>query len=154
MTVSQRVLAIGDIHGCANAFRFLLELIGATHQDTVVVLGDVIDRGPDSRTVIEMLIALQRQTNLITIMGNHDEMMLECVDAEMEREYWLDCGGRATLGSYGGTLESVPSEHIEFLRDFRDYWETETDIFVHANVEPGVPMTEQIFPWLSRSFPG
>ena len=147
----ERILAIGDIHGCSAALRSLLHQIQPTIDDTVVILGDVIDRGPNSRDVIDQLLVLQQRTNLICILGNHEEMLLDSLDLELARESWLNVGGLETLNSYGGDLTQIPNEHVRFLQSFIDYWESETEIFVHANLEPDVAFEEQTFPWLRWS---
>ncbi|MEJ7594953.1 MAG: metallophosphoesterase [Planctomycetaceae bacterium] len=137
------ILAIGDIHGCDVALATLLDGIGVTTEDTVVVLGDLIDRGPNSRGVIDRLIQLSRTVKLIGICGNHDEMLLHSLEQGSPRLLWIGAGAIATLNSYGGDLSAIPHEHIEFLKSLRDYWQTETHIFVHANVEPDIPMEQQ-----------
>src|SRR5262245_56968646 len=68
-----RTIAIGDIHGCAKALAALLDAIGPVQEDTLVPLGDFIDCGPDSRDVLEQLIALPRRCCLVPILGNHEE---------------------------------------------------------------------------------
>ncbi len=141
-----RVFAIGDIHGCDTALNVLLERLELTPNDTVVILGDVIDRGPGSRQVIERLISLGQTCNVVLIVGNHDEMMIkayEGIDSVMSR-MWLQVGGLEALESYGGqTLGLVPRDHIEFLKSGVDYWETDTDVFVHGNLRPEIPLADQ-----------
>ena len=133
------------------ALRTLLDEVRPTADETVVILGDVIDRGPNSRNVVDQLIQLKDQTNLVCILGNHEEMLLDSFDFELARESWLNVGGRETLDSYGGELSLIPDEHIQFIRSFVDYWETESEIFVHANLEANVALEEQSFPWLRWS---
>lgn len=140
-----RTIAIGDIHGYDVALRAILEKICPTQRDTIVTLGDYVDRGPGSREVIENLIDLQNRTNLVTILGNHDEMMLSIWLGSHELfDDWLHYGGAATLASYGvATLDSVPQEHILFLQQCRVFFETDHHLFVHANYEETSPLTEQ-----------
>ena len=95
-----RVIAIGDVHGCATALRQMLELIAPNPSDTLVILGDCIDRGPDSRGVIDQVLALRKQCELVCILGNHEEMMLGARRGRSEFELWTDCGGVATLDSW------------------------------------------------------
>lgn len=146
-----RILAIGDIHGCDVALETLLNAIGLTPDDTVVVLGDLIDRGPNSRGVIDRLIQLSHTVKLIGICGNHDEMLLHSLERGTAGLLWTGVGATATLNSYGGDLSSIPNEHIEFLKSLRNYWETETHIFVHGNVEPDLLMAQQSVAWMRWS---
>jgi serine/threonine protein phosphatase 1 len=87
-----RTIAIGDIHGCLGALDALLAAIGPTQEDIVVTVGDYIDRGPDSKGVIERLMELQSQTQLFPLMGNHEEMMLSVLDRRREPFGWLNHG--------------------------------------------------------------
>lgn len=139
-----RTLAIGDIHGCLRALDLLLKTLRPGPQDLVVTLGDYVDRGPDSRGVVERLIELSASTNLISLRGNHEAMMLAARrDAELERE-WRRVGGRETLASYGGSLEDVPEAHWKFFEETCvDFWEGATHFFVHANAYAGLPLEEQ-----------
>lgn len=79
-----RIIAVGDIHGCSLALAALIQAIGSTPLDTLVFLGDYIDRGPDSRGVIEQIMALGKQCIVVPLMGNHEEMLLAAlVDAAL-----------------------------------------------------------------------
>lgn len=144
-TADARTIAIGDIHGCVHALDALVEQIDPRSDDTLVVLGDFIDQGRDSRQVIDNLLALRSRCQLVTILGNHEEMMLYARDNRRALEMWIDAGGFATLNSYyfNAPLSVVPDEHWEFLRACRDWHETPTHIFTHANYEPDLPMAEQ-----------
>ncbi|HKI38314.1 MAG TPA: metallophosphoesterase family protein [Gemmataceae bacterium] len=144
-----RTLAIGDIHGCSQALRALLDRVEPTADDRIITLGDYVDRGPDSYGVIEQLLALHRSSRLIALLGNHEDMMLEARKSDEALRGWLDCGGKQALASYsplgdGGKLVDVPDEHWDFLENVCVAWyETDTHIFVHANVYPDLPMDEQ-----------
>ncbi len=140
-----RMFAIGDIHGCSTALRALIEEVKPGLGDTIIVLGDFIDCGPDSKGVIDQLIALSSRCRLIAILGNHEEMLLNALDSKSEFKYWLKLGGKQTLDSYctyRTDLEVIPQEHITFIRGCRNYFETETHIFVHANYDPERPMSQ------------
>ena len=140
----QRLLAIGDIHGCATALRRLLEIIRIQPDDTVVTLGDYMNRGPDTRGVVEELMALKQRVQLITLMGNHEQMWLRALDAQEAEEEWKACGGGSTLASYGvkSAREIAPS-HQAFFQSCLKYHEAETHFFVHANVDPYAPLDSQ-----------
>lgn len=139
-----RLIAIGDIHGCSIALRTLLEAIAPRPQDTIVTLGDYVDWGPDSRSVIEQLIALSERCNLVPLLGNHEELLLDAVESESKLRSWLDLGGEETLKSYpyDGGEDMIPKEHVEFIRKCRDFYETSTHIFVHANYDPWLPLDQ------------
>jgi serine/threonine protein phosphatase 1 len=138
-----RKIAIGDIHGCFRALSSLLDAVAPAADDLLVVLGDYVDRGPESREVIDRLLELQRQCCLIVLTGNHELMMLRGLEDKAERRFWLDFGGGPTLDSYGGRLENIPAAHLQFLRGGRDYYETESHLFVHANYQPETPLDQQ-----------
>lgn len=143
-----RLLAIGDIHGCDVALEVLLAAVNVGPQDTVVVLGDAVDRGPGSKNVVEQLIDLRSRCQLVFVLGNHEEMMLDALEGGEWHEGWLRYGGRETLASYGGSPEDIPAEHIRFLKTGLDYWEAEAHLLIHANLEPGVPLPLQNPEWL------
>ncbi|HUG93929.1 MAG TPA: metallophosphoesterase [Planctomycetaceae bacterium] len=143
-----RTFAIGDIHGCDRALAALVELIRPTADDTLVVLGDVVDRGPGTRQAIEQLLELQQTCRLVLILGNHDEMMIEGLRTGQTIRTWLILGGLASVESYGGDPAHIPPEHLEFLESGLNYWQTDAHIFIHANLEPGVPLGQQTPEWL------
>ena len=140
--------AIGDIHGCLTALETVLGLMRPTSADTVVVLGDVVDRGPDSRGAIDRILQLATECRVVTITGNHEEMMLSALEGGQWLEPWLRRGGQRVLDSYGGDPTAVPEGHLAFLKGGVDYWFTERAIFVHANLEPGVALEAQTTEWL------
>ncbi|HVT29483.1 MAG TPA: metallophosphoesterase family protein [Lacipirellulaceae bacterium] len=141
----RRVIAIGDIHGCAIALRKLVELINPQPDDTLIQLGDCIDRGPDSRQVIEEMLALRKRCRLVSLLGNHEEMMLNYLDGKPQPDNWLLCGGNATLRSYGQNprSERVPAEHLEYIRTWADFYETGRHFFVHGAYHPEQPFDSQ-----------
>ncbi|MCB1335194.1 MAG: serine/threonine protein phosphatase [Roseivivax sp.] len=175
------VFAIGDIHGQADMLDEALSLI---HDDPlagahVVFLGDYVDRGPDSRGVIETLIeGLADGEPWITLRGNHDEFLLRFLENPAYRDphtkdnlTYLDpaIGGRATLASYGvdvgkrrkvkdihaDALAAIPKAHVAFLRALRPMHVTADHVFVHAGIRPGVPLEQQDpedLMWIRREF--
>ncbi len=143
-----RTLVIGDIHGCTKAFDHILRLARVRKSDTLITLGDYVDRGPDSRGVLDRLVWLQNQCRLISLLGNHEIMMLHSRTDPLMHKDWLGHGGRHTLRSYAPdkenpTLHDVPAEHWSFLESCVDWHETGEHIFVHAGVDPDVPMAGQ-----------
>jgi len=154
-----RLLAIGDIHGCLTALNTLLDAVAPTSDDCLIALGDYVDRGPDSRGVLDRLLELQATGRLIALRGNHDVMMLAA--RRFTDPLWLACGGGETLLSYGATdrqieellegrgrmnelLAKVPSRHWQFLEeDCLRWYATETHFFVHANADARLPLDRQ-----------
>ena len=138
-----RILAIGDIHGCHRALTTLLAFVGISATDTLVFVGDAVDRGPSSKQVVDCILSLRKKCNVVFIMGNHEEMMRDAISGRGLWNAWLDAGGQATLDSYGGSAENIPSEHIRFLTSAAPFFETDSEIFVHANLEHGVSLPNQ-----------
>jgi len=145
-----RHLAIGDIHGCINALTSLVEFVGFRGGDTIITLGDYVDRGPNSRAVLDFVIALGKSHNLVALRGNHEIMMLAAREKKSWLHAWLTYGGDATLRSYSpsddepGTFTDVPDLHIDFLENkLAPYYECESHFFVHANVDAKTALSEQ-----------
>lgn len=161
------VYAIGDVHGELQLLRELEDRIatdaaGAGGECWMVVLGDVIDRGPSSAQVIDHLMrpppaGLRR----FVLKGNHEGMFVDLVRDPRPPAAWLDLGGRETLQSYGVPTRHlevkldprtfanivstfVPKEHIGFLEALPVALETPSAIFVHAGLQPGIPLEEQL----------
>lgn len=89
----ERTIAIRDTHGCSIALKTLLETIRPTMADTIITLGDYIDRGPDSRGVLDLLLALRDECTFVPLMGNHEEMFLAARESRSELQFWLKFGG-------------------------------------------------------------
>ncbi len=143
-----RTLAIGDIHGCLHALNALLAIVQPQRDDLVITLGDYTDRGPDARGVIDRLLRLRDECRVVSLRGNHDQMLLEARHDPATLWEWLQFGGRETLASYanGGspaTLHDIPELHWTFLEATQPYHETDTHFFVHGTVYPDVPLKEQ-----------
>jgi len=150
-----RHLAIGDIHGCIDALTSLVDFVGLRQDDTIVTLGDYVDRGPNSRAVLDFVIELGRSHHVVSLRGNHEIMMLAARETQSWFHAWLGYGGDATLRSYSpsgndaGSFDDVPDEHIDFLENkLLPYYECDSHFFVHANAEPGIPIEDQKDPTL------
>jgi serine/threonine protein phosphatase 1 len=153
--MAEIIYAITDCHGCADMLWAAYDAI-ARHAGgrpaRVVFLGDAIDRGPDSKGCIDRLIAGAEGANFapqIDLMGNHEEMMLESMAGDRDaRLNWLLNGGEATLRSYGAPGDfanlELPSEHTAWLAGLAYAHETETHIFVHAGLPPGMGLGEAL----------
>lgn len=168
--MTKPIYAIGDIHGQTEFLDTALQLIEADGgpDAEVIFLGDLVDRGPDSRAVIQRLIDAQAAgRNWHVIKGNHDRMFYRFVTEAIEHDErilsglsWLNprLGGPATLASYGVDTETdtsagrlfeaaqnaVPAAHLEFVKSLPLYLERDGLLFVHAGVLPDVPLSEQI----------
>jgi serine/threonine protein phosphatase 1 len=138
-----RTIAIGDVHGCSQALRTLVDAIGPASDDTLVMLGDYVDRGPDSRGTLDLVLELERRCRLVPLLGNHELMLLDSLENPRVIGMWLSCGGDATVRSYDGRLQNVPGEHLAFIRRCKRYFETPTHFFIHANYAADIPLDEQ-----------
>jgi serine/threonine protein phosphatase 1 len=149
-----RIFAIGDIHGCVTELSSLLEAIPAGAGDTVLCVGDYLDRGPDARGVIELLLQWRASSAARTVFlkGNHEDMALDFLGRKGQwGEAWMRNGGVATLRSYGisgsGVGEAVaaqlPPTHLAFLEELATSHRWGDYAFVHAGIRPGIPWDEQ-----------
>lgn len=162
-----RVYAIGDIHGCDAEFARLLELIEADHasrsplERLTILLGDLVDRGPDSAGVVRRALALAADGGQVRFLaGNHEELLLRSCDGD-ERALRLFArnGGRETCLSYGIDpaaydaadfaalhdllVAAVPADHRQFLAAMEERVIVGDYAFVHAGIRPGVPIDQQ-----------
>jgi serine/threonine protein phosphatase 1 len=146
-----RILAIGDIHGCNYLLNLLLDRVGIDpHKDTLIFLGDYLDRGPDAQGVIDTLLDLKKDCpNLVCLQGNHESMFLNYYLRGQDEELFLSNSGLCTLDSYGLTLADIragtgfPEHHLSFLLSLPLCYETEELFFVHAGLRPGIPIAQQ-----------
>jgi serine/threonine protein phosphatase 1 len=125
-----------------------MELVKLQPEDRLIGLGDYIDSGPDSYSVVEWLLQRQESGGLIALRGNHEQMILRARDDRGRYDDWNSSGGKAMLASYshlpdGGGLADIPGEHWRFFEQTRPFWETETHLFVHANAYPDMPLEDQ-----------
>jgi len=145
-----RTFAIGDIHGHLSSLAALLARLRETAEtgDALVFLGDYIDRGPDSRGVIETVIETRDAWDgpVTCLLGNHEDMLLTALAAPKDRErlyLWMLNGAVQTLRSYGwegdstAWPEAIPAEHLAFIRALSLWHEDERALYVHAGIPPG-----------------
>ena len=147
--MEEQIFAVGDIHGCIDKLKALIDKIPFDPQrDTIVFLGDYVDRGPSSYEVVEFLIELEKNCkNAVFLKGNHEEM-LEDFAKGRDITTFLVNGGEQTVKSYMERTSRpfaspFPDEHMEFFKSLRLYYETEKFIFVHAGLRQGVPLDRQ-----------
>ncbi len=143
-TESPAYIAIGDIHGCAKTLAVLLADLDAKFGTSVeyVFLGDYVDRGPDSHSVIDQCIEFSSTHSCIFIRGNHDLMMLKAFEkggSKALMNNWLRFGGDETMASYKC---EVPKEHFDFLEQTVIFLDTEEYFFVHASAPTSVTIAE------------
>jgi serine/threonine protein phosphatase 1 len=161
-----RIYAIGDVHGRADLLQSLLTVIdadlarSAPERAIQVFLGDYVDRGPDSRAVIDLLIERSKSHETVCLKGNHEVFLLEVLKDPARLEEWRRYGGLLTLVSYGinptmnptpeqqielieGLRQALPPEHLSFLQQLRPSFACGDFFFVHAGVKPGVALERQ-----------
>ncbi|HWP23348.1 MAG TPA: metallophosphoesterase family protein [Candidatus Binatia bacterium] len=159
---------VGDIHGCSEELRRLLESLRLSSGDTLVFLGDYIDRGPDSSGVVSSLLELEKNypdVSLIFLKGNHEDMLLSFLGLGGDHgDMFLMNGGGATLESYGlkhdrtagqDALSAIPPEHLGFYRRLTTYHVMDSFLCVHAGINPQKPLAEQSeeeMLWIRNSF--
>ncbi len=141
---------ITDIHGCANTFEALLQRIGFNRSDALYLLGDYVDRGPDSKGVLDLIMQLSQSRHKVhCLLGNHEIMMLHAVrnPGTKEARHWKKhIGGGETLRSFRAVKPHEIDEHyIEFIADMNHYFEVDNYILVHAGLNFSVadPLQDQ-----------
>ena len=144
----RKTYAIGDIHGCNQQLIALISTLNIQSDDILIFLGDVIDRGVNSKGVLDTIIHYQTLCHVILIKGNHEEMTLGAVHEREYLKYWLKFGGIETLQSFGVTadlqgLKQIPFTYFKLLKSAIPYYETQDFIFTHATPLPHLPMDEQ-----------
>ncbi|WP_214472413.1 metallophosphoesterase [Mesorhizobium sp. dw_380] len=161
------VYAIGDVHGCYKELRsleqkILLDSLRFQGRKIIIMLGDYVDRGPQSARVLDHLLAPPpKGFQRICLAGNHEVAMLHYLDGNLSREPWLATGGLQTLFSYGldptrlaslytsgaeidrRIREVIPAEHVGFLRGLPIMVRSRKFVFVHAGIRPGVDLAAQ-----------
>ena len=147
------IYVIGDIHGCLAPLKRLLEhLEPDLHQDRLLFVGDYIDRGPDSRGVVDYILALKTRypaENIICLKGNHEVMFLDFLEGK-DRQLFLFNGGRNTIENYWGEgwreedNLRLPLDHERFYRGLLPFYATSDYVFVHGGLKPGIPLDQQV----------
>ncbi|MGE5216259.1 MAG: metallophosphoesterase family protein [Chloroflexota bacterium] len=159
---------IGDIHGCFDELKRLVEALPIVRGDQLVFLGDYVDRGPDSNAVVSFLVSLPRfipQVEVVFLRGNHEDMLLSYLGfGGHYGDMFLRNGGDATLASYGleraeataeKALSVVPAQHLSFFRQLKSYHVMESFLCVHAGVHPQKALAEQTdeeLLWIRNAF--
>jgi serine/threonine protein phosphatase 1 len=163
----KRVYAVGDIHGRLDLLNALLIKIDAERAKApgldhhLVLLGDYVDRGPESAGVIDRIMGLcQSEPHLTVLKGNHEDLMLRAIDGDRSQlKLWARNGGRETLLSYGMDAQAyddadfdeleamltgcIPAAHLEFMRGLTISRALDGYLFVHAGIHPDAPLDQQ-----------
>ena len=159
-----RLFALGDIHGCVDELAAMLKAIAPARGDTVVFVGDYVDRGPSARDVIDLLNEYRRgEAEYVFLKGNHEDMMLSFLGLPGHYgESFLFNGGASTLESYGvaegdpeSALERLPPEHLGFLQSLATSYLHPPYLFVHAGISPLRQLEEQSVEdmlWIRQEF--
>lgn len=139
------LIAIGDVHGCARSLDALMAELSPKDDDHLVFVGDYIDRGPDSKGVIDLVLELSDEVPCTFLRGNHEALMLDYFDAG-EFEMWRMNGGIETLESYrtGEGRILIPESHDRFVRETQLYFETDDFFFVHAGLRADLSVAENV----------
>jgi len=159
---------IGDIHGCVDELRRLVETLPLVRGDQLVFLGDYVDRGPDANAVVCYLVSLQGlipQVELAFLRGNHEDMFLSYIGISGQHgDMFLINGGKTTLASYGlgpddataeKALAAIPASHLSFFRQLKNYHMMDSFLCVHAGIHPQKPLAEQTdeeLLWIRNAF--
>ena len=133
----KRTFAIGDVHGCSKTLRKLVEeMIVPLPEDDIIFVGDYIDRGPDSKGVIDYIMELrQRGFTIKTLRGNHEQLLLDAFENEENFDHWLMCGGDKTCKSFGiHDVRQLSDEYLSFMTQTEFYHFTDQYIIVHAGL--------------------
>lgn len=152
--MSERLFVIGDIHGCVAELDTLLANLPLERGDRVVFVGDYLDRGPDSRGVINLLLDFRRRDDVATtfLKGNHEDMCLAFLGRPGHwGESWIFNGGAAAIRSYGLDARSAPAaveaamppEHLAFLEGLERAFRRDDILVVHAGVRPDLTWEQQ-----------
>jgi len=149
MTEKEKIFIVGDIHGCLGMLQRLMKTIPwRPDVDRLIFLGDYVDRGDDSRGVIEAVMEISRTGERVDcLMGNHEKILLDFVEGRDLTTFFLN-GGTSTLNSYRALQQRygaalIPEEHLAFLRSLKTWVELEDYYVVHAGLRPGLHLESQ-----------
>jgi serine/threonine protein phosphatase 1 len=135
--MSDKIIAIGDVHGCLQTLKALWKKLEPYSDLPHLFIGDYIDRGPDSKGVVDFLMRVKSDRKCIFLRGNHEQMLLDALE-QGDSYNWMLNGGESTLKSYGEDVlvKDIPQEHLQFYRDTQLFYETDDYFFVHAGAPP------------------
>jgi len=131
-----RTFVIADIHGNNTLFRKALKAVNLKKSDKVILLGDVIDRGPESKEVLDTIILLKESGfEIICIKGNHEDMLLNSFNDDSKFYQWIQNGGTETLLSFlTDSVDKIPTKYVDLISSFSNYHLHDNFILVHAGL--------------------
>ena len=138
-----RYIAITDIRGELGKLESVLSKIDLRPNDIFVFMGDYIDRGPDSKGVVEKVIDISKKHKTITLMGSHEYALLHAKKDDYYNYLFWNYGGPATIKSYGGHFDKILEIHGDFFRNLKFYHLTKDYLFIHAGIDPRYSLEEQ-----------
>jgi serine/threonine protein phosphatase 1 len=145
-----RTYVIGDIHGCDAKARALIEACVDYNGDNpfcMIMLGDYVDRGDNSRAVVQLLMELEEAmpNELLCLRGNHEQLLMNATKQDDHEAFWVEsCGGDTTLASYGARRAiDIPQAHRDWIAQRPLLFRDERRLYVHAGIMPGVPLDKQ-----------
>lgn len=152
--MTNRLFAVGDIHGCFKQLQILIEdKICLKKEDQLILIGDYIDRGTQSKEVIDFIIDLQnRGYNIVALLGNHEAMLLDAYFNESKFSLWIMNGGEETLSSFKiKNLKDLGSVYLNFFKSLIYYHQSDQYLFVHAGFNDEKPFVDQYYMlWKSK----
>jgi len=135
---------VPDLHGRFDLWCEARERIMAGDAGTLILLGDYVDKGPQSRNIIEQLRTRPAdQWRFVALKGNHDALMVEALRDPAQMAPWIDKGGDAVLACYGGDPAAVPQADLAWLDGLPLLYRDDHRIYVHAGVDAGIPLDRQ-----------
>jgi serine/threonine protein phosphatase 1 len=161
MTQDQKIFIIGDIHGCLQMLLKLMDKIDwRPEKDRLIFLGDYVDRGKDSRGVLDFVLDISSRFSTVEcLVGNHEHIFLDFVSGRDTATFFLN-GGTATLNSYRSGRQRfadlvIPADHVQFMKSLQTWIELDDYYIVHAGFRPGVDLKKQNIEdllWIRESF--
>lgn len=137
-----RLIGISDIHGEYDKLCSVLEQVAPQKDDTIVFMGDYIDRGAKSREVVDKIISMQDVCNCVYLIGSHEYAMMHAPNDDYYNYLFWNYGGDATAKSYGG-FDNIMKIHGDFFKSLKKYYISGKYLFIHAGIRVGIPLEDQ-----------
>lgn len=137
-----RLIGISDIHGEYEKLCAVLEKVSPQKEDTIIFMGDYIDRGEKSREVVDKIIDMQNICNCVYLIGSHEYALLHASSDDYYHYLFWNYGGNKTADSYG-SFDNIFKIHGDFFKSLKFYYLTDKYLFIHAGINPKYPLEEQ-----------
>lgn len=137
-----RLIGISDIHGEYEKLCKVIDKISPQKDDTLIFMGDYIDRGAKSKEVVNKIISMKDICNCVYLIGSHEYALLHADSDEYYHYLFWNYGGTKTVESYG-SFENILKTHGDFFRSLKYYYKTPEYLFIHAGIRPGIPLEKQ-----------